>query len=173
MGVRGLVFCPWLRSPRRPPCSRSPRTSAPRLDKRSTSSTAKGRVRPCSTAPPHKSAAQDAAGCTRGRRDRLQRAQSCVARARFRASERGGNDSPPHLVARLAEPSAILPCAGEADDREHRQDGQRQDRLQRVPGAAPRQNGARCHTESLSPPLALPPRLPLPHRLQHLTSRMA
>ena len=109
----------------------------------------------------------------RGRRDRLQRAQSCVARARFRASERGGNDSPPHLVARLAEPSAILPCAGEADDREHRQDGQRQDRLQRVPGAAPRQNGARCHTESLSPPLALPPRLPLPHRLQHLTSRMA
>ena len=47
----------WLRRPRRPPrCSRSPRTSAPRLGKHSTSSTAKGRVRPCSTAPPHEAA---------------------------------------------------------------------------------------------------------------------
>ena len=47
----------WLRRPRRPlRCSRSPRTSAPRLGKHSTSSTAKGRVRPCSTAPPHEAA---------------------------------------------------------------------------------------------------------------------
>ena len=72
-----------------------------------------------------RNAAKHAAACARDRCDRLQRAQGCVARARFRASERGGKDSPPHVVARLAEPSAIFLCAGQGDDREHRQDGQR------------------------------------------------
>ena len=62
---------------------------------------------------------------------------------------------------------ALLPCAGEADDHERRQDGQRQDRLQRVPGAAPRQDGAR--RRSRCPPFPPPPTRT--HRLQPLTSR--
>ena len=63
---------------------------------------------------------------------------------------------------------ALLPCAGEADDHGRRQDGQRQDRLQRVPGAAPRQDGA--HRHSRCPPLPPPPTRT--HRLQPLTSRL-